>query len=103
KDGIMQDIHWYAFYVGGSFEGYTLGNILGAQYYDAVLAAHPDLESEIASGQFGRLFDWLKENIWRHGRKYSTLELTERLTGESISVQPLVNYLNAKFSDIYGL
>lgn len=103
KDGVMQDIHWYAFYVGGTFEGYTLGNILGAQYYDSVLKAHPDIESEYKKGEFSTLFNWLHNNIWQHGRKYDTLELTQRLTGENISVQPLVSYLNEKFGDIYGL
>ena len=103
KDGVMQDIHWFFGHIGGSFEGYTLGNILGAQYYDAALKAQPDIESEIANGEFGTLFNWLRENIWRHGRKYDTLELTERLTGDSIQVAPLVTYLNEKFGDIYGL
>lgn len=103
KDGVMQDIHWYSVNIGGTFEGYTLGNILGAQYYDAALKAHPDLESEYKQGEFSTLFKWLGNNIWQHGRKYDTLELTKRLTGDSIRVQPLVTYLNNKFGDIYEL
>lgn len=103
KDGVMQDVHWFAGMVGGSFEGYTIGNILGAQYYDVLLSQKPTIPQEIASGKFDTLFNWLKENIWQHGRKFNTLEITERITGGSISVQPLVNYLNAKFSEIYGL
>ena len=103
KDGVMQDIHWFKYYTGGTFEGYTLGNILGAQYYAAALKAYPDIETEFARGEFSTLFNWLHDNIWQHGRKYDTLELTERLTGESISVKPLVAYLNQKFGEIYGL
>ena len=29
RDGVLQDVHWYAGTIGGSFQGYTLGNILG--------------------------------------------------------------------------
>jgi carboxypeptidase Taq len=103
KDGVMQDVHWYFGMIGGSFEGYTLGNILGAQYYDTLLAQKPNIPQEISEGKFDTLFNWLKENIWQHGRKFNTLEITERITGESIRVEPLVNYLNAKFGEIYGL
>lgn len=103
KDGVLQDVHWFFGYIGGSFEGYTLGNILGAQYYDSALNEHPEIETEMSEGQFGTLFHWLHSNIWQHGRKYDTLELTKRITNDNIQVQPLVTYLNAKFSDIYSL
>jgi carboxypeptidase Taq len=103
KNGVMQDVHWFAGSIGGSFEGYTLGNILGAQYYEAALKAHPEIEKEITQGKFETLFNWLKENIWQHGRKYDTLELTQRITGDTIRIEPLVKYLNNKFGNIYGL
>lgn len=103
NNGVLQDVHWFAGYIGGSFEGYTLGNILGAQYYEAALKTHPQIETEIAQGEFSTLFNWLRENIWQHGRKFTTLELTERLTGGAIRVEPLVKYLKGKFGDIYGL
>ncbi|MEM9950129.1 MAG: carboxypeptidase M32 [Chloroflexota bacterium] len=103
KDGVMQDVHWYSFHIGGTFEGYSIGNILGAQYYDALLAQHPNIEDDYTQGDFSRLHTWLKDNIWTHGRKYTTRELTQRITGDDISVTPLVNYLNAKFGDIYNL
>lgn len=103
KNGVMQDVHWYFGAIGGSFEGYTIGNILGAQYYDTLLAQKPNIPQEIAAGQFATLHNWLKENIWQHGRKFNTLEITERITGESISVQPLIKYLNTKFGEIYNL
>ena len=35
KDGVLQDVHWYGGVIGGAFQGYTLGNILGAQFYAA--------------------------------------------------------------------
>src|SRR6185369_7615135 len=43
RDGVMQDMHWYAIQIGGVFQGYTLGNILSAQFYDTAVRAHPQI------------------------------------------------------------
>jgi len=85
------------------FDGYTLGNILGAQYYDALLKEQPNIPTQISQGEFSPLFNWLKANIWSHGRAYDTHTLTKRITGGAVSVQPLIDYLNVKFGDIYNL
>ena len=41
KDGVLQDVHWYYGLIGGSFQGYTLGNILGSQFFATALKANP--------------------------------------------------------------
>ena len=41
RDGVLQDVHWYAGTIGGSFQGYTLGNILGAQLFASALRGTP--------------------------------------------------------------
>ena len=51
KDGVLQDVHWYYGLIGGSFQGYTLGNILGAQFFATALNAHPEIPSEIENGK----------------------------------------------------
>ena len=48
RDGCLQDVHWYAGAIGGGFQGYTIGNILSAQFYDAAVKAHPEIPREIA-------------------------------------------------------
>jgi len=35
RDGVLQDVHWYGGIIGGVFQGYTLGNILSAQFFEA--------------------------------------------------------------------
>ena len=50
RDGCLQDVHWYAGAIGGGFQGYTIGNILSAQFYDAAVKAHPEIPREIAMG-----------------------------------------------------
>ena len=84
RDGVLQDVHWYDGIIGGMFQGYTLGNILSAQFYQAALQAHPDIPSQIARGEFGTLHDWLKDNIYTHGSKYTAPELIEACHRRSI-------------------
>ena len=103
RDGVLQDVHWYAGPIGGAFQGYTLGNILSAQFFDAALRAHPEIESEIAAGEFATLHAWLVEHIYQHGRKYTPSELVERVTGGPLSVEPYIRYLRAKYGELYTL
>jgi carboxypeptidase Taq len=103
RDGVLQDVHWYSSMIGGAFQGYTLGNILSAQFYEAALVAHPEIPAEIAQGQFGTLHQWLVENIYRHGRKFTTGELVERVTGRPMEVGPYIGYLRAKYGELYQL
>ncbi len=102
-DGVLQDIHWYHDLIGGSFQGYTLGNILSAQFYEAVLKAHPDIPQKIASGEFQTLHTWLKNNIYQHGSKFTSTELLERATGQPLTIRPYVQYLKKKFGELYIL
>ncbi|MBN1640462.1 MAG: carboxypeptidase M32 [Anaerolineae bacterium] len=102
-DGVMQDVHWYAGPVGGEFQGYTLGNILSAQFYEAAVRAHPEIPSEVAAGSFGVLHTWLRDNVYRHGCKYTASELVERATGEPLRIAPYVAYLRLKYGELYQL
>lgn len=102
-DGILQDVHWYGGMIGGAFQGYTLGNILSAQFYSAAVKAHPEIPDNIKQGEFGTLHDWLKGNIYRHGSKYTTSELVERVTGGPLSIDPYIKYLRTKFGELYKL
>jgi carboxypeptidase Taq len=103
RDGCLQDVHWYTGSMGGAFQSYTIGNILSAQFYAAALKAHPDIPGEIATGEFSTLHVWLREQLYQHGRKLKPFELVERTTGERISVAPYLDYLRAKFGELYQL
>jgi carboxypeptidase Taq len=102
-DGVLQDVHWYAGRVGGNFQGYTLGNVLSALFYRAAVEAFPNIPEDVANGKFDRLHDWMKENIYHHGRKFTADELVGRITGGKLDVQPYLGYLKEKFGAIYGL
>jgi carboxypeptidase Taq len=103
KDGCMQDVHWFGGVIGGAFQGYTLGNILGAQFFAAARAAHPGIPDEIGQGEFGALHGWLREHIYQHGSKFTASELAQRVTGGPLSIEPYIAYLRAKYGELYKL
>ncbi|MBZ0300808.1 MAG: carboxypeptidase M32 [Anaerolineae bacterium] len=100
--GALQDVHWSSGGIG-MFVGYALGNMLAVQYYNAALRAHPSIPDQIARGDFSTLHGWLRDHIYRPGRKYTADELTRRVTGESLQTRDHVAYLEAKFKDVYAL
>ena len=103
RDGVLQDVHWYGGTIGGGFQGYTLGNILGAQFFESALDNHPEIGSEIEVGQFGTLHGWLKENIYQHGCKFTASELVQRVTGNPLQIEPYIAYLREKYGELYDL
>ena len=102
-DGVLQDVHWYGGLIGGAFQGYTLGNIISALFYEAALKAHPQIPAEIGKGQFGNLHKWLKENLYQHGSKFTPNELIERITGGPLRIEPYIKYLKTKYGELYKL
>jgi carboxypeptidase Taq len=102
-DGALQDVHWYAGTIGGSFQGYTLGNIMSGLFYAAALKAHPGIPEDTAKGNFGTLHEWLKENIYRHGSKFTANELIERVAGGALTIEPYMDYLTGKYGELYEL
>ncbi len=88
REGVLQDVHWYTGRIGGMFQGYTLGNLISAQFFEAALNAHPEIPNQIEQGNFTTLHEWLKATIYQHGRKYSPSELIERVTGAPLSTTP---------------
>ena len=103
RDGVLQDVHWYGGLIGGQFQGYALGNIMAAQFYATALQTHPEIEGEIAQGQFATLHGWLRENVYRHGSKFTTNELLQQATGQALSLKPYTNYLHTKYGQLYKL
>ena len=101
--GVLQDVHWYGGRIGGLFQGYTLGNILGAQFYEVAVGELPEIPAQIERGELGPLHTWMRENLYVHGRKFTTPELVERVTGGPLDTAPLVRYLKSKFGELYSL
>jgi carboxypeptidase Taq len=97
-EGVLQDIHWGAGMIG-YFPTYTIGNLMSAQLWSALSTELADIDGLIAAGDFGPLREWLRDNIHRHGRKYTSRELLRRATGEELRVDPFLEYLEGKLLD----
>jgi carboxypeptidase Taq len=100
--GVLQDVHWSAGLIG-YFPTYALGNLIAGQLWQRANEDMPDLEDRLAAGELIGLREWLRENVHRHGAKFTSRELLERVVGSPIAVAPFVSYLKQKLSDVYGV
>ena len=103
KDGVLQDIHWYAGAVGGAFQGYTIGNIMSAQIYEAALTHDSSIAPAIARGDYKPLLTWLQKHLYATGRRYDAPTTLKRVTGQELSIEPYFRYLNSKYAELYSL
>jgi carboxypeptidase Taq len=100
--GLLQDVHWS---VGlfGYFPTYSLGNVYAGCLHRALRRAVPDLDADLARGDTSAATGWLRENLQRHGGLYPPRELVERACGHAPDEGPLLDYLEAKFGELYRL
>jgi carboxypeptidase Taq len=95
-EGCLQDIHW-ALGSFGYFPSYALGAVIAAQLWESLRSSLPDLEAQIARGEFGGLFEWLREHVHALGAKVSVHELMRQASGQPLSAAALLRYLDAKY------
>lgn len=100
KRGVLQDSHWSNANIG-YFPSYALGSAYGAQML-AEMKKDIDVSAAIAGGKLTSINDWLCEKIWRHGGMYDPTVLFEMVCGE-FDPNVFVDYLEEKFTEIYGL
>ena len=101
--GILQDVHWSGGMIG-YFPTYSIGNLLSVQLFEKANAdLGGQIAAQIAAGEFMPLLDWLRENVHQWGRKYLPADLVRRVVGGPLDPAPYLNYLRAKFGEIYGI
>jgi carboxypeptidase Taq len=96
KDGPMQDVHWPEA-LFGYFPCYSLGAMYAAQWFAAMRRALPDLDARIAAGDLCAVFDWLREQIWSQGSRWTTDELARRVSGETLNPAHFKAHLQARY------
>lgn len=96
QDGPMQDVHWPEG-LFGYFPCYSLGAMYAAQWFAALRRAMPDVDARIARGELAPVFDWLKQSIWQQGSRWTTRELTERISGEPLNPAHFKAHLEARY------
>ena len=99
-EGILQDIHW-SMGEFGYFPTYALGNLLAAQTWCAAEEQIPDLEREIAKGNFRPLLDFLRSRIHVLGARFTPTETLRRsLNAAEIDPDCFIRLLEKKYSQI---
>ena len=100
--GCLQDIHWSIPFFG-YFPTYALGNLYASQFYETAVAQNPAIAKDMANGDPTSLVNWLRTNIHEHGRKFTPSELVQKVSGQPLSHQAFMRYVNAKFKELYRL
>lgn len=100
SEGVLQDIHWAAGYVG-YFPAYFVSNLAAAQISAAMEEECGDLNDLMSKGKFDVINRWLKEKIFCYGAVFDTEELVERATGKPLDSKDYISYLREKFSEVY--
>ena len=95
-EGCLQDIHWAVGHFG-YFPSYALGAVIAGQLNEAMRAARPSLDEEIAAGQFGGVMDWLRDNVHGVGARLPVQELIKQATGKPLTAAAYLRYLEAKY------
>ncbi len=61
----------------------------------------PNLQNNLENGEIGPAKDWLTKKIHQHGSLYEPKDLIKKATGKEFSVDPFMDYLEEKFTDLY--
>jgi carboxypeptidase Taq len=101
SEGVMQDTHWASGYYG-YFPSYALGNIYSGQLLATIGKDLPDWRKQLEKGNFKPAKQWLIKNVHTQGNLYDPPALIKKITGKELTVKPYLNYLNEKYSKLYG-
>jgi carboxypeptidase Taq len=71
--------------------------MFAAQWFAAMYEALPDLDAHIQRGHFTPVFDWLQQQIWSQGSRWTTDELALRASGETLNPAHLQAHLRARY------
>ena len=100
RQGCLQDVHW-SHGSFGYFPTYSLGSFYAAQMYQEAGKTVKSLEKDLQSGKTDALLQWLRNQIHRKGRFYTSEELCESISGKPLDVDYFINHLLEKYVSIY--
>ena len=102
SNGVLQDVHWSEG-LFGYFPTYSLGNVYAGCLHEALREAVPNLDADLERGDTSKATTWLRDNLQTHGGLYRPKEVIKKASGRAPSEGPLLDYLEAKFGEIYQL
>lgn len=99
--GVLQDTHWSGGMIG-YFPSYALGSAYGAQLLRKMRQT-VDVDACLLAGNMTPINEWNREHIWRHGCLLPPATLLEKALGEPFDPYVFTDYLEEKYSALYGL
>ncbi|MDF1874045.1 carboxypeptidase M32 [Vannielia sp.] len=102
SNGCLQDVHWSVGLLG-YFPTYSLGNVYAGCLMQAIHEAVPGVDEALAKGDTSPATTWLRENLQQHGGLRTPRDTIEHACGFAPTEAPLLDYLEAKFGEIYRL
>ncbi len=101
SEGVMQDTHWASGYYG-YFPSYTLGNIYSGQFLAKIKAENQNWNQQLSQGNLAAILTWLKEKVHVQSNLYDPADLVRKITGTPLDAKPYLDYLQEKYSALYG-
>ena len=99
--GCLQDVHWSGI-AFGYFPSYALGNAYGVQILRR-MEKDFDVDAAIRAGELTRIRDWMTERVFARASLLTPDEWIREITGERLNPGYYLDYLEDKFSALYGL
>ena len=100
SEGCLQDVHWTMSY--GYFPSYALGNAYGVQILKT-MQKDIDVFAETEKGNLGVIRDWFAEHVFSIASLMTPDEWIRAITGEPLNPDYYLDYLEEKYTRIYGL
>jgi carboxypeptidase Taq len=99
--GVLQDTHWASGYYG-YFPSYALGNIYDGLFLEKLNKDEPKWLSEVGNGNTKLAIDWLSKNVHHPASLYDPINLLKQITGKEMTAAPFLDYLEQKYSKLFG-
>ncbi len=101
-EGCLQDVHWSGGAIG-YFPTYAMGSILSYQVFACLRRDLGDVDALMAKGDFAPILHWLQEKVYRQGKRYTPVELVQRVTGKPFGPEDYLSGITAKYRALYGI
>ena len=101
RRGVLQDSHWSGGLIG-YFPSYALGSAYGAQFLKRMKQT-VDVDACLRQGDFGPINEWNRENIWKFGALHRPEDVFRAAAGAEFDPAVFTDYLEEKYTELYGL
>lgn len=96
-NGILQDVHWSEGDFG-YFPSYLLGTIYDGMFIQAIERDLGSIDDLLKNGKIKEITNYLINAIYQNGGAYSSIEIIKKMCNADISVEPIAQYFEKKYS-----